>query len=152
MRIRPARPEDAPFIQRLVPRLVEFGPVPGRDREQMIARDRAVIAASLAAPSADGEVFVAEDDEGRLLGFTHLITGSDYYSDSATGHIADLVVDAAAAGQGVGSALVGFAEQWARQRGFAMLTLSVIVENERARSLYRRLGFREDWIRCIKRL
>lgn len=152
MRIRPARLDDGPFIHRLVPRLVEFGPVPGRDRTEMIARDRAVMAASLAAASPGDEVFVAEDDRGTPLGFIHLISGTDYYSDSVTGHVADLVVEAGAAGQGVGSALLAFAEQWARQHGFAMLTLSVIVENERARSLYRRLGFREDWIRCIKRL
>lgn len=152
MRMRAARPDDAAFIHRLVPRLVEFGPVPGRDRDQMIARDRAVVGHSLNAVSPDAGVFVAEDEDGRALGFIHLNTVADYYSDTDTGHIADLVVDAAAAGRGVGTALVRFAEDWARQRGFTMLTLSVFPENQRARALYRRLGFREDWIRCIKRL
>jgi ribosomal protein S18 acetylase RimI-like enzyme len=152
VRIRPALTGDREFILGLAERLIEFGPVPGRESSQMVARDRAVLARTLEQPPADTGLFVAEDDEGTPLGFIHLTTAEDYYSDSDTGHIADVVVSAARGGRGIGSALMEYAEQWARERGFAMLTLNVFTANRRARDLYRRLGFQEEWIRCIKRL
>lgn len=107
---------------------------------------------ALERPSVDTAVFVAEDDEGSPLGFVHLNSDSDYYSNSTTAHIADLVVAAEADGRGVGSALMAHAEAWARQRGFARLTLNVVIENHRARKLYSRQGFHEEWIRCSKPL
>ncbi len=62
------------------------------------------------------------------------------------------MVTAAAGGRGVGSALMAYAEEWTRQRGFSLLTLNAFTANRRARDLYARLGFQEEWIRCIKRL
>lgn len=111
-----------------------------------------MLAHALDDPSADTGLFIAEDDAGDTLGFIHLTTAEDYYTASDTGHIADVVVATRAAGQGVGSALIAYAEEWARQRGFALLTLNVFTANHRARELYRRLGFEEEWIRCVKRL
>jgi ribosomal protein S18 acetylase RimI-like enzyme len=57
-----------------------------------------------------------------------------------------------AAGRGVGTALITHAEELARASGVAMLTLNIFIENRRARELYARLAFREEWIRCVKRL
>jgi ribosomal protein S18 acetylase RimI-like enzyme len=152
IRIRPALPRDRPFILDLAPRLIEFGKVPGRSPSEMVARDRAVLASALDEPGADAALFVAEDDSGNPLGFIHLTTADDYYSAGETGHIADVVVAPNAAGQGVGSALIAYAEEWSTARGFAMLTLNVFTANRLARDLYRKLGFEEEWIRCIKRL
>jgi len=153
VRIRPATPADHEFIQQLAPRLLEFGPVPGRDPHEMVERDRACLAeALLAPPSAPTALFIAEDEQGEPLGFVHLTTATDYYTNGATAHIADLIVAPQAAGRGVGTALVERAEEWARHEGFALLTLNVFSANEQARRLYRRLGFAEEWIRCIKRL
>ena len=117
----------------------------------MRARDRAALADTLDRPSSDAELFIAEDD-GEAVGFLHLTTADDYYSASETAHVADVVVAPAASGRGVGAALLGYAEEWARKRGFAMLTLNVFIANHGARNLYARLGFQEEWIRCIKRL
>jgi GNAT superfamily N-acetyltransferase len=152
VRIRPAGIHDQAFVLELAERLMEFGRVPGRDPLQMVARDRAVLANALEEPSPGTALFVAEDDKGEPVGFIHLTTADDYYSNSSTAHIADVVVRTAAGGAGVGSALLAYAEQWARDRGFAMLTLNVFTANRRARELYARLGFHEEWMRCIKRL
>jgi ribosomal protein S18 acetylase RimI-like enzyme len=152
VRIRQARSDDKDFILDLVPRLIEFGSVPGRETADLIARDRAVLSAILEQPSADAAMFIADDDEGRPLGFIHLTTVDDYYTNRSAAHIGDVVVTLAAGGAGVGSALIAFAEQWARERGFELLTLHVFSQNHRARSLYKRLGFQEEWIRCVKRL
>lgn len=152
MRIRPALRGDKDFILELAHRLTEFGRVPGRDPSQMVERDKAVLTNALEQPSADTALFVAEDEQGRPVGFVHLTTADDYYTDRRTSHIADVVVIPAAGGRGVGSALIAYAEGWARARGFAMLTLNVFMANRRARDLYAKLGFQEEWVRCIKRL
>jgi GNAT superfamily N-acetyltransferase len=151
VKIRAAVAEDSEFILHLAERLVEFGDVPGRDRAAMIARDRSVLALALTGGGGSA-VFVAVDDHGRSLGFIHLTTADDYYDARTTAHVADVVVAREAAGRGVGSALMDRAEQWAREQGFAMLTLNVFSANRRARDLYTKLGFAEEWIRCIKRL
>jgi GNAT superfamily N-acetyltransferase len=150
VKIRAAIPEDSVFILNLADRLIEFGDVPGRDRAAMIARDRSVLAQALAG--GESAIFVAVDDNGRSLGFIHLTTADDYYDDRITAHVADLVVARDAGGRGVGTALLDRAEQWAREQGFAMLTLNVFTANRRARNLYARRGFAEEWIRCLKRL
>jgi GNAT superfamily N-acetyltransferase len=150
MKIRAAVPEDKEFILGLAERLMEFGDVPGRDRAAMLARDRSVLA--LALNGDDSTIFVAVDDNGRSLGFIHLTTADDYYDARKTAHVADVVVAREAAGRGVGAALMERAEQWAGDQGFAMLTLNVFTANRRARDLYAKLGFTEEWIRCLKRL
>ena len=150
MKIRPAVAEDREFILGLAERLIEFGDVPGRDRAAMIARDRSVLAAALTGDTST--IFVAVDDDGRSLGFVHLTTAADYYDAQETAHVADLVVAREAARLGVGSALMRRAEQWAREHGFAMLTLNVFTANHPARALYAKLGFAEEWMRCLKRL
>ncbi len=152
LHIRPAVVDDKPFILDLAQRLVEFGSVPGRESAAMIARDRAVLTNALDHPAPDGGIFVAADDHGNAVGFVHLTSADDYYSSSETAHIADVVVAPTAGGQGIGSALLAYAEDWARERGVAMLTLNVFIANRRARKLYAKLGFQEEWIRCIKRL
>lgn len=152
MKIRPAQPRDKSFILDLAPRLIEFGEVPERDAPQMVARDRAVLSHALDGASSESVLFIAEGVDGTPLGFIHLATAEDYYTDSVTAHVADVVVAPEASGHGVGRALLGYAEEWARERGFAMLTLNVFIANRRARDLYGRLGFKEEWIRCLKRL
>lgn len=151
MHIRPAQDDDRGFILSLAARLIEFGRVPGREPAQMLTRDRAVLAKALDEGMEAPAIFIAEE-HGRPVGFIHLTIADDYYTDRDTGHIADVVVAEAAGGRGVGSALIAYAEEWARQRGYTMLTLNVFTANRRARELYARMGFEEEWIRCIKRL
>ena len=66
---------------------------------------------------------------------------ADYYTRGEAGHIADIIVAPEARGRGVGETLLAAAEQWARGRGYSLLTLNVFIENTRARALYERAGF-----------
>jgi ribosomal protein S18 acetylase RimI-like enzyme len=152
VRIRPAAAGDKAFILDLAQRLIEFGAVAAREPHQMVERDRAVLAHVLENATPDAELFVAVDESNSPLGFIHLTTDHDYYSDRVTAHIGDIVVASGMDRQGIGSALMAFAEEWARGRGFSLLTLNVFGANHGARALYDKLGFQEEWIRCIKRL
>jgi ribosomal protein S18 acetylase RimI-like enzyme len=149
VRIRPAQPADLPFILSLVPRLNAFGPPAWRDSAHMTQFDRDVLTRAVQQPTPDRHVFIAETTQPA--GLLHLTSSTDYYQQTHA-HIADLIVDAAAEGQGVGRALLAYAETWARAHGFATLALSVFAQNIHARSVYQKAGFGEDMITCIKPL
>ena len=53
-----------------------------------------------------------------------------------------LQVEPARRGSGIGTALVGFGERLARERGASAVTIGVGLDNPRARALYQRLGYR----------
>lgn len=150
--VRPARDEDGEFILALVPRLMEFGPPPWYDAAQMVATDLETIGGWLKEPPAGTAFFVAEDDGGQRLGFVHLNSTVDYFTREEVGHVSDVVVAPGGEGRGVGRALMAAAEEWARGRGYRLLTLNAFSRNTRARRLYERLGYGEDMVKYVKEL
>lgn len=72
------------------------------------------------------------------------IKGHDYYVQS-------LAVVAAARGQGVGWQMLAWAEEQGRRAQCAQLTIDVVEENPRARSLYEKFGFRLERSRTARR-
>ncbi|ALD19920.1 GNAT family N-acetyltransferase [Hymenobacter sp. DG25A] len=146
--IRPATPADEPFIREVLPRLLAFGPPAWRDEAQLKARDIAVLLETLHHPAPHSGVFLAEQ-QGQPVGVLHLTTSTDFYQQTQA-HITDLAVTTAAEGQGVGRALLAFAETWALERGYHWLTLSVFAQNSRARAVYERAGFGPDMMSYVK--
>jgi len=61
--------------------------------------------------------------------------------DDEAGWIAGIYVQPSSQGKGLGSLLLEYAFAVCRQRGFALVGLSVHHENVRAQQLYKRLGF-----------
>jgi RimJ/RimL family protein N-acetyltransferase len=90
-------------------------------------------------------VFVAERDDGTLVG--RLSIGRDPHP--ASSHVADvgLMVAADARRQGVGTALLRAAADWARQNGIWKLELHVFPWNEAAIALYEAFGFQREGYR-----
>ncbi|MCA1643110.1 MAG: GNAT family N-acetyltransferase [Acidobacteria bacterium] len=152
VRVRAARAADGAFILPLVPRLAEFGPPPWRDEAVMTAAESGVIAEALRAPASDEAIFVAEDDDAQPLGFIHLVTATDYFTRAPHGHVSALVVAPAGEGRGVGRALMGAGEEWARARGYPLLTLNVFARNSNAIKFYGRLGYGADTLKYAKEL
>ena len=150
--VRPARDEDGEFILALVPRLMEFGPPPWYDAAEMVATDLETIGRVLKETPAGAAVFVAEDDAGARLGFIHLNSTVDYFTREEVGHVSDVVVAPGGEGRGVGRALMAAGEEWARGRGYRLLTLNAFSRNTRARRLYERLGYGEDMVKYVKEL
>jgi GNAT superfamily N-acetyltransferase len=150
--IRPATPRDREWILPLAPRLHDFGPPPLRLRDVM---DRAVVASidgALTGAAPGAVVLVAESADGSPLGFIHLHGARDFFTGEEHGHVSDIVVRAEAEGRGVGQRLMTAAEDWARERGYRLLSLHVFEGNARARAFYERLGYRADIRRLIKPL
>jgi putative acetyltransferase len=90
-------------------------------------------------------VFVAEREDGTLVG--RLSVGRDPHPAST--HVADvgLMVALDARRQGVGTALLRAAVEWARQAGVRKLELHVFPWNEAAIGLYEAFGFEREGFR-----
>ena len=90
-------------------------------------------------------VFVAERDDGRLVG--RLSVGRDPHPAST--HVADvgLMVALGARRQGVGTQLLEAAIDWAREAGVRKLELHVFPWNEAAIALYESFGFEREGFR-----
>jgi len=90
-------------------------------------------------------VFVAERDDGTVVG--RLSVGRDPHPAST--HVADvgLMVAADARRQGVGTALLRAAVDWAREAGVRKLELHVFPWNEAAIALYDAFGFEREGYR-----
>jgi GNAT superfamily N-acetyltransferase len=104
---------------------------------------------TLLGDASKGTVFVARD-EGRVVAMASLL----YTVSSAEGGPAalfeDLVVHPAHRGRGIGTALLGFIIQEAKQRGVLRLTLLTDAQNERAQALYRKLGFADSSMKPMR--
>lgn len=94
---------------------------------------------------AHAAVFVAELDDGTVVG--RLSVGRDPHP--ASSHVADLglMVAIDARRQGVGTALLQAAVDWAKETGVRKLELHVFPWNHAAIALYDRFGFEREGYR-----
>jgi len=100
------------------------------------------------AGDPDVALLVAEDGDGRVVGWIH--TGVRRFLTSDTfAQIDGLVVEASARRRGAGRALVRAAEEWARGRGFSVLRIHSNVQRTEARSFYETVGYeviKSQWV------
>ena len=103
--------------------------------------------------SPPGSHLVAEAG-GRVLGYIRVRPATRLRENAHVLAIVGLAVDPGARGQGVATALLTAAEQFARERGARKLSLRVLSSNGPALRLYERCGFvREGTLRgefCIQ--
>ena len=75
------------------------------------------------------------------VGLINCFAGFSTFAARPLLNIHDIVVHAGARGQGIARALLGWAEQRARELGCCKLTLEVLSNNTRALAAYERAGF-----------
>ena len=152
VRVRPARPDDRPFVLETAKRLAEFGPPPWRSPELVVTAESRVLHAffDAAAPEPEIALLIAEGEGGVRLGFAYLETLIDYFDRKPHGHVAELAVTREAEGSGAGGALLAASEDWARASGYSVLTLNVFEGNRHARAVYERRGFAPETLRYVK--
>lgn len=88
----------------------------------------------------DARAFVAVDPVGAVVGWVH-VYGRYHLESDRTAEIGGLVVAAECRGRGVGRALMGAAESWARERGFGQVRLGSNVLRAEAHRFYENLGY-----------
>jgi ribosomal protein S18 acetylase RimI-like enzyme len=148
--IRPARPADHDALVALADRLTAFDVPPWRRPEDIATADARDMVAAVTAGAADNEVWIAERS-GEVAGCLHVLATTDFFG-TRHAHISVLATTKAAEGSGVGRALLAHAEAWARERGFALLTLNVFAANARARRFYEKAGWAPEMLKYTKPL
>jgi len=73
-------------------------------------------------------------------------------TDEPCGHVAIIVLESEAEGQGIARRLMAAAEAWATDRGWRLLSIDVFADNRRAVEFYLRTGFQMESIRLVKPL
>lgn len=149
MRIRLARPEDAPRLHVLAPRLNE-GALPAWRDAGPLEQNLAEAEAGFFAPDENRVLLVAADAADVPQGFAQAMMDREFFSGAPLGHLLFLVTDAAQEGQGIARRLVAAVEDWARARGATGMILYVFATNEGARRAYHRLGFQEDMVTMVR--
>jgi ribosomal protein S18 acetylase RimI-like enzyme len=149
--IRSATPADRAFLSELADRLADFDRPSWRSFAEIAEGDRRALFEAIDHPRPGTELFIAELD-GTRAGCLLMWTLEDYFSQQWHAHVSVIAVSKAAEGQGVGRALMDYAEGWARDRGHKTITLSVFEGNRRAQALYERAGYSTEMRRMLKRL
>ena len=148
--VRLAHADDDEFILALANRFVDMELPPWRKRSETLNGVRNDIARHLRELPAASHMYVAEDEDGERLAFLHLQTQKDFFTGVLNCHISDLVVAPQYDGKGIGSALLAFAERWAKEHRCRHMTLGVFPANERAQALYERHGYGVETLRMAK--
>lgn len=144
MLIRPATPDDAPELVRLINELAAYERLAHESRP-----DEARLRVQLAADARPRiEALVAEVDE-RTVGFALFFHSYSTFLTNFGMYLEDLYVEEASRGQGIGYALLTALVRLAAERGCQRLEWSVLDWNEPAIAFYRQLGAEPlgDWIK-----
>lgn len=128
-RIRRMTEEDADAVNELVAQLGYPDDV-GKTETAI----RAVLGSEV------GDAFVAEDGDGRVIGWAHVFM-VPYIESGPNAELGGLVVDEKYRGAGAGRALVDHVLAWARERGAVELTLRSNIVRDGAHKFYQHLGF-----------
>jgi GNAT superfamily N-acetyltransferase len=139
LRIRPAAPGDAAPLGRLLEQLgypTDAADIPGRI-ERLHARPGTM-------------VLVAEDEHGDVVGVVTVHLFQSIHSAEPAAWLTSLVVEEKARGQGVGSALVLRAEEWAIQHGALRLSLTSALHREQAHEFYKTRDYEHTGVRLTK--
>jgi GNAT superfamily N-acetyltransferase len=149
--LRSATSADRPFIDGLSSRFSSVPHVDWHDRTAMEGFQARHTAQSF-APAEGSETLVACAADGERLGYIHLKPGRDGVTDEPCGYISLIATTKEAEGTGVATRLMAAAEDWARGRGYRLLSLDVFADNRRAVDFYRRGGFKTETRRMVKPL
>lgn len=128
VRVRPAEARDREDVWRLLGQLA-ISRVP----------DRVAFEPSFDALLADGSALVLiADDGGAAVGYLVASLRPTLIANGPEVWVGELVVDEAARGRGIGTALTHAAEEWAVGLGARQVTLAT----SRAQPFYETLGYR----------
>ncbi len=124
---------------------VFYGEAPVEERSAAFIHDRVERSA--------GRYFLAWNESSSAIGFMHLMPSTNTLAMRPIWLLEDLYVDVAARGQGVATALLGYAEEFARSTGAERLTLATAHDNLAAQHIYKKAGYvREEQFLYFHRL
>jgi GNAT superfamily N-acetyltransferase len=103
--------------------------------------------ALIASPDSEGMLLVARDEDGAPIGFAAVGWKWSSLRGARVAIMEDLFVDPGARRSGAGQALIEGVAERARSHGAPALLWETAVDNERAQSVYERVGANgETWL------
>lgn len=139
LKIRPAASGDAATLGRLLEQLgypTNADEIPRR-LEKLHARPGTA-------------VLVAENDSGEVVGVVTIHLFPALHADEPAAWLTAVVVEETARGQGVGSALVARAEEWAAEQGAHRIQLTSALHREAAHEFYKARDYEHTGVRLTK--
>lgn len=100
-------------------------------------RDKNLLMVAAAGINVVGCLAALQSDAGRREATAHIL------------HVG-LHLREAYRGLGIGSEMLAYAEEWAKERGFKKLEASIFTGNKRSLHLFDRAGFKEEGIRKLR--
>ncbi|MBD3688996.1 tRNA (guanosine(37)-N1)-methyltransferase TrmD [Nanchangia anserum] len=152
--VRPAHPDEAEAVSELAIRLFPDACPPEITPDQIARHVAHELSPAVLRAAIDSEVVTLAEVEGRLIGYAYLAAPpAPYVGDSVTldhgspttvAYLSKLYVDPTSRGGGVAVALLEAALREGCQRwGLTHVLLGTNTGNRRARTFYRRTGFRK---------
>ncbi|GGH81422.1 RimJ/RimL family protein N-acetyltransferase [Pullulanibacillus pueri] len=140
MLIREIQPEDAACFTNLVQQVEaesEFMLMEAGERKTSFEKQRQQL--ERLSQQENSTIFVAEDDDGQLVGYLIVIGGNVKRKK----HSAYLVIGILQnyRGQGIGTALFQTLDKWGKAHHLSRLELSVVTQNVAGIALYKKRGF-----------
>jgi predicted N-acetyltransferase YhbS len=136
--IRSATKEDAPALSRLLGQLgypSEAADIPDR-LDKLLARPETTV--------------LVADQKGQAVGVVTVHLFQAMHANEPIAWLTALVVDEAVRGQGVGSALVQRAEEWASQHGAPRISLTSALHRAAAHEFYKARDYEHTGVRLTK--
>jgi aminoglycoside 6'-N-acetyltransferase I len=90
--------------------------------------------------------FLARTENKQAIALMNLSLRYDFVPDatqSPVGYVEGIYVTAEYRKQGVGNALIRYAEQWSLEQGCTQLALDALLDNPASHEFYAKVGFRE---------
>jgi len=98
------------------------------------------------------QVFIARDKIGDRVGFIWVSQSRSGFTSVVQAYILNVYVTEGHRGKGLGHLLMSRAEDWARERNYTSIGLSVAAHNISAITLYEKLGYETETLRMFKDL
>ena len=147
---RPAQLNDKEELLSLFPELADFELPIQRVAKHLWEGDAELLCSILEEKSTVTFADVAINKSGSILGVIMVTLREELLSHAPSAHLETIIVAPHARGNGLGSQLLKRAEKKVLDMGAKSLTLHVFSNNIRARSLYKKHGYDEELLRCIK--
>jgi GNAT superfamily N-acetyltransferase len=146
--IRQVQPDDHLAALQLSSRLT-IGVAPWRDPSKVALVVRAWVESSLTQAEDVGHAVFVALVSGNVVGVV-TVAERTHFTGDVDAYVGELVTADGMEGRGIGRALMGATETWARDRGLRCLTLETGARNSRARDFYRLAGYEEEDVRLTK--
>jgi len=150
VRIRPYAADDRDAALALAGRLRE-GVAPWRSVDRVLTAVTEWVRASVDCVADGAGVVLVAERGGKMIGLVS-VAERQHFTGDIDAYVGELAVAASEEGRGVGRALMDAAEEWARRRGYARITLDTGARNHRARGFYAARGYVEEDVRLTKPL